>query len=250
MYTPESLARIIAQITISFLIISLSSVVLAEPIPYRAVYKASFQGLPFSIESVRQLSREENGTYRLTSTAKSFFASIKEYSNFKIQDSQVIPLQYQYHRSGIGRTRDAILDFDWDNNKVLNNIQSKLWEMVIPQGTLDKLLYQFKVREDLILAKQKGLPWPSLKYQIADGGRLKTFEFEIVGEEQLETPIGLLETIKITRVKHRRNRTTTFWLASDYDFLLVRILQIEDGKGFDMILKHAEIGGQRIQSKK
>ncbi len=175
------------------------------------------------------------------------FASITETSEFQIKGDEFVPLEYQYHRSGIGRKRDAILSFDWDNNTVLNNVQNKPWSMDVPQGALDKLLYQFKLREDLLAAYHKGQPWPVLNYVIADGGRLKNYEFEVIGEEQIETPIGTIKTIKATRVRDSRDRESTFWLAPDYDFLLVKFQQLEaDGDGFELILREAEFDGKSL----
>ena len=163
--------RIAAQITTGLLVLSLSNLAFAEPVLYRAVYKADYKGLPVSAKGIRELSRSDDGTYTLSSTATSFFTKIVEVSKFKLVDEQVVPVEYQYHRSGIGKKRDAILSFDWENSKVLNNVQSKPWEMSIPEGTLDKLLYQLKMREDLVAARKEGLPWPTLDYQVADGGR-------------------------------------------------------------------------------
>ncbi len=240
------MSRLIAQITTSFLIITLSTAALADPTPYRAVYQADYKGLPINALAIRELSRDEKGTYRLSSSAKSFFASVTEFSEFVIQDEHVLPVQYQYHRSGIGKQRDAVLDFDWVNMKVLNNVQSKPWTMAIPVGTLDKLLYQLKVRQDLLRAHNQGQEWPLLKYQIADGGKLKTYEFKVIGEERVTTPLGELNAIKATRIKQRPNRKTTFWLAPEYEFLLVRFHQIENGKGFDLLLKEAEFGGKKL----
>ncbi|HJP51930.1 MAG: DUF3108 domain-containing protein [Pseudomonadales bacterium] len=236
--------RLVTTIILVFLVIS--SLAKAEPTLFRAVYRADYRGLPISAEGIRELRKDENGIYTLSSTANSFFASITEFSRFKIKDDLVVPVEYQYHRSGIGKKRDAVLSFDWDKMLVLNDLQSPPWEMAIPEGTLDKLLYQLKVREDLLAAHQQGLPWPELHYQIADGGKLKHYEFKVIGEEEIETPIGVFSTIKATRIKHRPKRNTTFWLAPEYDFLLVRFQQVEDDRGFELLLKEAEFDGIKL----
>lgn len=225
------------------------SVPAREPSLFRAIYKADYKGLPISAKGIRELRRTEDGHYELSSKATSMFASITETSEFKISGDRFVPLEYQYHRSGIGRKRDAILNFDWDNNTVLNNVQNKPWTMDVPIGAMDKLLYQFKLREDLLSAYENQEPWPELSYVIADGGRLKNYEFEVIGEELIDTPVGQLNTIKATRVRDSRNRQSTFWLAPDYDFLLVKFQQLEaDGDGFELILREAEFDGEALGS--
>ena len=70
---------------------------------------------------------------------------------------------------------------------------------------------------------------------------------DFIGEEVIETPVGPLKTIKASRVRDSRNRQSTFWLALDYDFMLVRFQQIEaDGDGFELFLREAEFAGKPI----
>ncbi|MFT4798732.1 MAG: hypothetical protein ACJAYE_001962 [Candidatus Azotimanducaceae bacterium] len=218
-----------------------------NPSLFRAVYKADYKGLPISAKGVRELTQDETGRYRLSSKATSIFASITETTEFTIEGSEVIPYEYQYHRSGIGKKRDAILSFDWDSGTVLNDVQDKPWRMDVPTGALDKLLYQFKLREDLKAAYASGQPWPDLEYVIADGGKLKNYAFKVVGEEVIDTPLGKMNTIKAARVKDSRNRESMFWLSLDYDFLLVRFQQLKaDGSGFELHLREAEFAGKKL----
>jgi hypothetical protein len=217
------------------------------PSLFRAVYKADYKGLPISAKGIRELSIDESGNYLLSSVATALFASITETSSFRMEGSEVIPLEYRYHRSGIGKKREAILSFDWETGTVLNDVQKQPWRMDVPIGAMDKLLYQFKLREDLLAAHETGGPWPELEYVIADGGKLKNYSFKVIGEEVIDTPLGKMNTIKASRVNDNRDRESTFWLARDYDFLLVRFQQIEaDGDGFELLLREAEFNGSEL----
>jgi len=246
----KSMYKFLAKITISLIVMGTSVTSLEAgdgPSLFRAVYQADYKGIPVKAKGIRELSIDENGVYRLTSIATSFFVSINEASTFKVDKQKIIPIEYEYHRSGIGKNRDAVLKFDWKKMTVLNNVQAKPWKMKINEGSLDKLVYQLQMREDLLLARSKGLPWPLLHYEIADGGKLKKYEFEVMGEEVIETPIGKINTLKIVRVKHRKNRETAFWLAPEYEFLLVRLQQLEgNGRGFELLLKEAKFDGKQI----
>ena len=218
-----------------------------NPSLFRAVYKADYKGLPISAKGIRELTQDETGRYLLSSIATSIFASITETTEFTIEGSEVIPLEYQYHRSGIGKKRDTVLSFDWETGTVLNNVQNAPWSMDVPTGTLDKLLYQYKLREDLRAAYESGQPWPDLEYVIADGGKLKSYAFKVMGEEVIDTPLGKMNTIKAARVKDSRNRESIFWLSLEYEFLLVRFQQLEaDGGGFELLLKEAEFAGKKL----
>ncbi len=196
------------QITTSLAVLVFAATATAEPTPYRAIYRADYKGIPVSAKGIRELRREENGTYTLSSTARSFFGTVSESSIFTLQEDLMVPIQYTYRRTGLGKKRDATLKFDWDSMKVVNDVQSKPWEMQIPTGTMDKLLYQMKMRQELAFAHNQNLPWPDLAYQVADNGKLKQYHFEVVGEEETDTPVGAIKTIKVTRVKHNKK---CFW---------------------------------------
>ena len=86
-----------------------------------------------------------------------------------------------------------------------------------------------------------------MKYQVADGGRLKTYTFEVLGEETLDTPTGKLSTIKIKRLRNHGKRVTYLWLAIDWNYMLVRLQQKEsDGKQYEINLTAATLNGQSV----
>ena len=60
--------------------------------------------------------------------------------------------------------------------------------------------------------------------------RIKTYQIRNQGEETLSTPLGELRTVRINQYTPGKTRMTTFWVAPDRQFLLVRIAQEKDGK--------------------
>jgi len=200
--------------------------------------------LGFKITVTHSLAVEADGTQKMHFRAESWFASIDEVSHLRWDDekSQVKPLHYVYKRRGVGRNRDAELSFDWDKQIVVNNVQNSSWKMDISQQVQDKLSYQLQLQQDLLDGKSKFV------YQIADGGRLKEYAFEIVGEETLDTPLGKVNTVKVKRTRENSDRITFAWLAKDWDYLLVRMQQEEKGDTYTITLNKANVNGQDIKS--
>ncbi|TQV86800.1 DUF3108 domain-containing protein [Exilibacterium tricleocarpae] len=212
------------------------------PKNFTAKYEASFKGVP--ITAVRSLKTLDNGLQELRFSADSWLANIDEFSHFRWNEQgQVVPKNYEYHREGLGRDRHAILSFNWEDKRVVNNVQNKPWTMDLPAEALDKLSYQIQLRRDLLNNKQSG------RYIVADGGKIKHYLFEVVGEEVLQTPVGRLHTIKVKRVREKSNkRITHLWLAKDWNLLVVRISQQEkDGKPYEIILAKAKIDGEAVK---
>lgn len=209
----------------------------AEPKLFRAEYKATYNGLPVRAKGVRELSKLDNGQYLLVSKATAFFASVTEQTVFSLgPDNRVVPAEYQYRRTGIGRNRTTINTFDWNTTQV-RNVKDDAWTMAINADTQDKLSYQQQMQVDLAESWVEDGENPDLVYEVADDGRLKEYRFRVLGKEVTTTPAGEFESIKVTRVQEDRHRVTEFWLAPKHDFLLVRFEQEEeDGSGFKLLL--------------
>lgn len=210
---------------------------------FRAVYALDYDGIPFTAKGVRELKKVGDGIYLLSNNAESMVANIIEESTFSwIPDQRLQPNLYEYHLKQPFGKRDAILNFDWQKNIVVNDVQSKPWKMAIPEGTLDKLSYQLQLRYDI----KAGIT--DVTYPIADGGKLKMYQFKVLGEEQLTTPLGEFNTVKVQRVRETgKKRNTVFWLAKDFDYLLVKLKQTKKkGDGFELTLEQAILNGEEI----
>lgn len=214
----------------------------ARPQHFTADYKAQFNEI--SVTATRSLTTLASGEQLLSFKAETWLATLLESSQFQWSDVDVlVPQKYHYRRSIIGKKREAILNFDWQTHTVVNNVQDKPWSMTIPELAQDKLSYQLQLRSDLLNNK------PTFKYDIADGGRLKTYLFEVIGEELLDTPVGKLQTIKIKKIRAKgKQRTTYIWMAKNWDYLLVKLEQTEsDGKSYAIHLLNAQVAGQQVK---
>ncbi|MGI1678568.1 MAG: DUF3108 domain-containing protein [Cellvibrionaceae bacterium] len=207
---------------------------------FEAVYKARFRGI--GVTAIRKLETLPNGHQQLSFTADSWLAKLSETSEFTwVNDSRVQPELYTYTRTGLGRDRKAVLNFDWKQKKVVNDVENKPWTMTIPDSAFDKLSYQLQIQSDLINGKE-------LKpYEIADGGRIKTYEFEITGEEKISTPAGDFKTIKVKRLhSNDKKRHTFFWLAPAWNYLMVKVEQQDGSQSYEIDLNSATINGKKV----
>ena len=210
----------------------------AVPAPFSAVYNAHYNGLPLKAKALRELHLADNGQFKFTSTASTFFAHIQESSTFEWTEAGPIPSRYAYERKGLGKKRRTDVHFNWATSTAANVARRKPWTLNLAPGTLDKLSVQMKLRVDVRELVEEGRTKP-LVYDIAENGRIKRFEFELLGKEIIETPMGGLETVKIRRVRTKDSkRETLFWLASAHDFLLVRMYQREhNGTRFELVIR-------------
>ena len=142
---------------------------------------------------------------------------IVERSVWQYAGSSLRPLAYRYLRTGGKKNRDVSVAFDWQQNLAHNTANGETWKMRIPAGTLDKLNYMLVLMNDLAAGQKE------FEYLVADGGKLKDYRLEWLGNEVIETPIGTLETVKLQRVREGSKRETYFWCAPAFAFLPVKM---------------------------
>ena len=202
--------------------------------PHRATYTNRIDAaISFSGDAVRELKQRDDQSWEVSIEASAMMASIRESSHFKVQDDTILPLQYDYNRRILTRNRDAQLRFDWDAGYVTTDIDDKPWRMAIEPGIHDKLSYQLQMPTDI----KAGMD--TLEYLVADGGQKQLYRFQVTGEDEIETPAGTFNAIRVERDRGEgSDRETLIWFAPELNYLVIRLEQIEpNGNRYALLLK-------------
>ena len=85
-----------------------------------------------------------------------------------------------------------------------------------------------------------------MSYPVISRGKLKQYNYQIIGREVLNTPLGPLNTVKVQRVRKDNKRQTIVWLATDWDYLTVGLEQKENGDSHQMKILNGQINNQPI----
>ncbi len=211
--------------------------------PYKISYLAEYTFLlPFDGIATKELTQADNGTWVISNTVTASMFTLNESSIFKINDSEIIPLKYEFKQNSFGKNKHTLLNFDWGKKQVAAKSNKKgnlTYEL--PFKTLDKLTYQLQLRKELMATKKLS------EYLVADKNRLKSYEFEVLGKEIINTELGKLNTIKIQRIRDKKSkRNTLIWLAEDWDYLVVQLHQTEKGKLYKIKVAQASLNGTPI----
>lgn len=160
---------------------------------------------------------------------------IVERSDWQYQAGHVRPLAYRYTRTGGKKDRDQAIAFDWKNGIVHGTVKGESRRMSVPQGTLEKHIYVLALMQDLDAGRR------DVQYRIADGSKLKTYRLKAMGEEHLDTALGLMQTIKVRRIRDDNKRETTLWCAPELHFLPVKMVHREkDGQVVSATIESAQ----------
>ena len=228
------------KIAYSFLLIFLASqVALASSPsipPFTAEYQLSHNGVEIghvnlvmeavAPEQYKLLSKTE------TSGLLSFLRDddVVETSLFEMSNGLIRPIKYKYSEQLGDGTKNVQLIFNWQKLSVSNTSKGKSWQMKIHLGVIDKALMQIALMQDLKQFKKE------LTYQVADGGRLKTYAFTRQGEELITINNKPYQTIKLARKKDNKSQVTTYWCAKSLHMLPVLLTREKKYGTFKMEL--------------
>ena len=206
---------------------------------YDLNYEAQFNGM--QISAVHRFSRLDNGQYKETLEAKGILGKVTERAVFDISsDYQIIPREHSYRRSLVGVKRTEKQLFDWSNGVVTYSKGKKKQPLEIQPGYMDTMSHKLQLRWDL--AAQKN----ALTYPVISRGKLKQYTYEVVGNEVITTAIGPLNTTVIQRVEDKESKATKVWLATDWDYVMVRLHKMERGETQEMAFKGGQLNNQTI----
>lgn len=207
-------------------------------VPYHLVYDATIKGM--DIQAERQLIREGD-SFELESKASTLLASITEQGTFKIGPTgNIVGQQYTYERNIFGIKKNESLAYDRSAGIAHYQTKKKQRQIELNGDYLDKLTYQIQLQRDLIKGKTP------LQYQVIDRGKIKSYNFEIMGEEIVDTALGPISAIKVHRIREDSDRETYLWFAPHMNYLLVQIWQNEDGDDHRITLKEGTLDNKPI----
>ena len=147
---------------------------------------------------------------------------IRERSIWEPAGSQIRSLRYEYDRRGAKERRVKVI-FDWDLGRVTNQVNGDTWQMDVPEPTFDRQNHLLALMRELASGAEPA------SYRVADGGKLKTYQFSHLGPERVSTALGSVDTVVVERTSPGASRRTRFWFAPSFGYLPVQVEHREDG---------------------
>lgn len=207
--------------------------------PYEAEYEARSHGLSSTASrTLHRPSAEAEGgvsTYRLTQGLSvrvlgANLITLEENSHFAQSGTSLISGAYRYEQTGISR-RNRHIRFDWGDGSARVTTRDREETYAIEPGTLDQLAFTAQLRLDVRRAHQEGNDQTDFTYRIIDEHGPEEQVYRLSGSETLETPLGRMDTVRVERIREPDSpRTTTIWLAPSEEYMMVRLLQTEEGE--------------------
>ncbi len=194
--------------------------------PFEVVYEV---GNHLINAGTAQLSLTQDGdlwTYSLNTKPRGIIklagkGKINETSTIRFQEIDgrlmIQPQTYQF-RQDDERRRAVDATFDWTNNSISHSYRGEQKTETFDAPIIDRL------SATLLMMNALRSDFESAKLQVFDTGRLKAVAFENIGPEQLNTPLGKIDTVRVSNQNaDGGSRQTITWFAPSLDFVPVKI---------------------------
>lgn len=194
--------------------------------PYSAQYEISWHGIPAG-KSVHRLHQRKDGQYHFSVTTAPNVKILpfhhQESSDFTWAENKIAPQNYYYNAKEGKRHKKGNVVFDYEQQKIRNSALKEPWEETLPEGVQNKITQTLSIRHALKSGARH------FHYMVAEEDKMKEYDFKIIGEENLKTKLGHLQTVKVEHISLKGARTT-MWLAKKWDYLPVKMTQYRQGK--------------------
>lgn len=156
-----------------------------------------------------------------------FFSTLQQKSEGSVTEAGLRPdfFSYQY---GSNSKKLQTASFDWDKQLLTMRNSKGETKVPLPAGTQDFLsfMYQFMFTP----------PLNSLQIIMTNGKKLGTYQYSFEGEEVITSKFGELNTIHLAKGSDDEEKTE-LWLATDYQYLPVKIRKTEkDGTVIEQLV--------------
>ena len=201
-------------------------------IEYGAHYELKVSNVPLRIKILREVAPTDGRKNIAVFKASSPFFEIHQKSMFILNRGGIVPSEYFYKKRILGKTDIESFALGQDEKSseptiAGSNIGGKIF---------DKLSVQYQLQLDLIQEREVKIG-ESFSYRVKEKESLKSYKFVVDSLEEIDTQLGNLRTLRIIRERKKRNRSTVLWLAPKYKYTLVKMIQREKGKVWELDIK-------------
>lgn len=201
--------------------------------PFEVVYEVGNHLINAGTAKVSLTRDGDLWTYSLKTTPRGIIklagkGNINEMTTIRFEESDgkllLRPESYLY-RQDKERRRAVDATFDWSNKSITSNYRGKETVHNFEEPVIDRL------SATLFMMNTLRRDFNYTELQVFDTDEIKAVSFTFVGRENLDTPLGELETLRVINQKvSGGSRQTTTWFAPSLDYVPVKIEQRKRGE--------------------
>lgn len=144
------------------------------------------------------------------------------------------PISFWIQRGQSG-ARAEFAEFDWSAKTLQYGKYDEHQSVALNQGTQDQLSVFYQLA---LTAPHSG----RIQLALTTGRKFNQYEYQVIGEETIDTPLGPLKTQHLARVVQEAGGNADIWLAVDHHYLPVRFkLASQKGEILDHVIAELHV---------
>ncbi len=140
---------------------------------------------------------------------------VTEQTDGQFSGQNIVPQNYFFNQSRRSKSRIDKIHFNGKN--AIGSYKNERYNLPVHAGIQDRASLE------LVLARDIQLNKPRLNYSVVERGKIKQYNFQKLGNEQIKTSAGTFNTLKVKVIRTGNKRETVFWMAKEIDYLPVKI---------------------------
>ena len=215
----------------------MSTIAMAAP-PQRVTIQYEMSRNGSAMAEVSETLQHDGRTYSVSSEVQgkgiyALMGVLRRSSKGAIDASGLKPAEFRDQR---GNRAPVVAKFDWAKRTIVQERDGKSETLEMPAVLHDPLSMAYTFSFVPLSARE-------IRFTRADGKGVTPFRFVVVGTEKLKTPAGEMPALHLSKERDGpEDKETDIWLASERNFLPLRILVVEkDGTRIDQIVTHIGI---------
>ena len=196
--------------------------------PFRASYRVSAGVLSGNL--VLELEHRTGEDWVLTSVATTRGVArifrrgeLVERTVLRFTDEGVMPMEYHRDDGISGPDRNAALIFSYADGRVFGSDREHTVDLPLDGGVIDRLSMQVRLMRDLTAGLRPE------EYAVVDRGEIREMDITYADSERIEAADQQLDTLRLDHQSRNSSRSTRLWVATEFNYLPVRIEQKRHG---------------------
>jgi hypothetical protein len=234
------LARLLFWLLVTLPLLSQAAAPLLQPSEIE--YATTVRGV--AITTVRTIKPEGDG-FSIRQLITALMMKTEETSLFRMAGKLPQPISYSYQRNILGKALRRTTTFDRDGRKASYQEENAPPVSVeLKEASYDPLTAHVALQ----LYLQQHPDSTSLPtVHLLEKNRVREVGYKLVGREAIDTPLGAMETMRVERARSGKEKKTTIWLATQWDYAVVRIEhQQPDEPLYRMEITRGTLGSRAI----
>jgi hypothetical protein len=213
-------------------------------VPFEMKYSTKVKGM--DIELIQRLEKNDSGQFTESIVAKGVLGKVSEKGLFHLsEDGRVTPDSFTKQQKTIIGKRFEFQEYDWHAKKLDFSFKEGSGSINLLSNYQDTMTHKQQLRLDLT----SGLK--DIYYTVVKNGHVENYRYQVIGNEVLATNIGALNSTILLRKdiidgKESADIQSKIWLATDWDFLMMKFETYDTDKVTTMKFTQGTLNGQPI----